>query len=265
MGECAAFQIGPVVFHWYGVLVVLAIIAGLITALLAARCRGQETDTVYNLALVGVPAGIMGARLYYVAAHWSLYAANLSEILAIEHGGLAFEGTLLGSVLACFLYLRLTGKNFWLWADVCTPGLLVGQAIGWGASFINQEAFGYPTTSSWGIYIDYNLRPPGYEGYDYFTPVVIYEFLWDVAALVLILVVARVWRRFFGAQGQGLLFISYMTLSLLGRVIIDPLRLDRGAISLTPFTATLGILLLLGLAALLLWQRCRQGQQGITI
>lgn len=264
MGEYAAFQIGPVVFHWYGVLVVIAIVAGLIVTLVAARWRGQDTDTVYNLTLIGVPAGIIGARLFYVVAHWSLYGANLPEVFAIEHGGLAFSGALLGAVAACGAYLLWTRRDFWQWADICTPGLLVGQAIGWVASFINQETFGYPTASRWGIYIDYNLRPPGYEAYDYFTPVVVYEFFWDVVTLTLVLIVARLCRRFVASQGKGLLFVMYVAFFLLGRVIIDPLRLDRGAVSLTPFNVILGVLLLLAWTGRLLWQRRRE-QRHITL
>lgn len=267
MGECAAFRIGPVVFHWYGVLITVAIVAGLLVALWQARRCGDNRETVYDLALVSIPAGIVFARLYYVFTHWSVYANNITEIPAIWHGGLSFNGALLGAWLACWLYTRITEQNFWRWADICIPGVLVGQALGRWASFINQESFGYPTTSQWGIYIDYNLRPPGYESYDYFTPVVLYDFIWDVLTLLIVVVAAKLRQRYFPLTGNGGLFLIYVVCYVLGRVIIGPLHLDSGSVNLvSPAFVVGGLVLVVCLIGIIMvWQKYHYRRSNITL
>lgn len=220
-----AFSIGPVDFYWYGIIIALATAALYGAAVWQARLRGGSAELAAEIVLLGIPAGVAGARLVYVLANWDFYRDNLWGILYIWQGGLSAYGALVGLVAVLYWYGRRRGFSFWLWADIFAPGIALGQAIGQWANFINQEGFGLPTDLRWGIYIDYACRPPGFEQFDFFHPVFLYESLWN-SLLFLFLSVYCLLQRRWTRLGPGSAFLIYIILYSAGHFYLEGLRLD---------------------------------------
>ncbi len=224
MGKIA-FTIGPFMFHWYGLIIAFSVFIGMVVTIWQTRVRGKRAKHVINLVLLGVPSGIITARLYYVAANWKIYAGDWAETLYIWHGGLAIYGAIIGTILVVYLYTYLHKISFGCWLDVIAPGMAIGQAIGLWGNFINQEAFGYPTDASWGIYIDFAYRPIGYEQYDYFHPAFLYESCWNIFLFLILLAVSFVQIRYKRIQ-PGSIFLLYIILYSFGRFLVEGIRLD---------------------------------------
>lgn len=221
-----AFSIGPLHFYWYGLIVAAAILAAFLVTLWQARRHRQPLDPVFDLLLWGVPAGVIGARAYYVLVNWDLYRQQPLDIFRLWQGGLAVFGALIAFLLVLFFYARRRHVAFWTWADLAAPGLACGQAIGQLANFVNQEAFGYPTGSSWGVYIDFALRPAGYEQFDFFHPVPLYESAWNVFLFLVLLAIGWLGQRLGRLLPPGGLFLMYILLYSLAHYYFVGLRLD---------------------------------------
>jgi len=221
-----AFSLGPLNFYWYGLIVVAAIVAALLVTLWQARRSGLPTAPVFALLLWGVPAGIIGARAYYVLANWELYRQQPLDILRLWQGGLAVYGALLAFLLVLCIYARRRRVPFWTWADTLAPGLALGQAVGQLANFVNQEAFGRPADLAWGAYIDFALRPPGYEQYDYFLPVPLYESFWNLIHFLVLAANGLTRPRSGRPWPPGSHFLLYILLYAIGHYHFVGLRLD---------------------------------------
>jgi phosphatidylglycerol:prolipoprotein diacylglycerol transferase len=217
-----AFQIGPIVVRWYGILMATAIVVGLWLAHREAKRKGLPADDLISAGQWAILAGLIGARLYEVAFNWDYYGQYPSKIIAVWEGGLAIHGGLIvGTLVGAWLAARwrlpvLTAL------DVAAPSLAIGQAIGRWGNFFNEEAFGRPTNLPWKLYISPPHRPPGYTQYDYFHPTFLYESLWDLGVFIILVLVLR--RRF--DHRPGALFFAYLGLYSLGRFAIEGLRLD---------------------------------------
>lgn len=223
--EKVAFSFGIFTFHWYGLIIALAVLAGLGTSIWQTRIYRERSEPAIDLVIYGVPVVIILARIYYVLVNYPLFLDNPFEVFYIWHGGLAIHGALLGMLLVLYLYTRINRLSFWRWADIVAPGMVLGQAIGQWGNFINQEAFGYPTSVPWAIYIDYVYRPAGYEQYDFFHPTFLYSFGWNF--LVFLLLLGVIFYRFrFKNFRDGNVFLLYLCLYSLGKFFIEGLRLD---------------------------------------
>ncbi|NJK62731.1 MAG: prolipoprotein diacylglyceryl transferase [Synechococcaceae cyanobacterium SM2_3_1] len=184
--------------RWYGLLMGIAVGTGLFLARsLAERRRlerepGQASERIEQLALWLVIAGFAGARLYYVATHWSTYAANPLASLAIWQGGIIIHGGILGGVLALYLYSRFTQIDVWRYADVLAPSLILGQAIGRWGNFFNSEAYGAPIAleSGWPLreFIPEAARVPEFSNFEFFHPIFFYESALNLLLFALLMV-----------------------------------------------------------------------------
>lgn len=132
---------------WYGVIIASGLILGILLASLRARRRGWSSDLVLDFILLAVPLAIIGARTYYVAFEWDYFAANPAKIIAINQGGLAIYGAVIGGFLAAFIFSRAAKFPFLKLIDLVIPSLILGQAIGRWGNFVNQEAFGALVTN----------------------------------------------------------------------------------------------------------------------
>jgi prolipoprotein diacylglyceryl transferase len=125
--------------------------------------------------------------------------------------------------------------------DVCTPGIILAQAIGRWGNWFNQELFGRPTTLPWGLEIAPRRRPDGYERFATFHPTFLYECLWNLAVLALLLVVERRTR---GRMRPGSLFAVYVAGYTLGRFVIENVRIDTatrlGGIRVNVWVSSIG-------------------------
>jgi phosphatidylglycerol:prolipoprotein diacylglycerol transferase len=248
-----AFQIGPFVIRWYGILMATSIIVGLWLAHRQAKKEGLPADDIVSAGQWAILAGLIGARAYEVIFNWDYYGQYPGKIIAVWEGGLAIHGGLiLGPLVGVWLASRWHLPVLRC-LDVAAPAIALGQAIGRWGNFFNEEAFGRPTDVPWKLYISPAHRPPGYAVYEYFHPTFLYESLWDLgifAALVW-------WLRPQMRDRPGALFFCYIALYSIGRFMIEGLRLDSfwvGAFRVPQLASLAGLLIAaIGLA----WTRRR--------
>ncbi len=215
-------QIGPITLRWYGLLIASGALLGLTLATREAVRRGLDPDALTTATLVAMLTGFIGARAYYVAFNWELYAGRPWDIPAIWKGGLAIHGGMLAGLLGAWLYMRARRLPLLPYLDVAAPSVVLAQAIGRWGNFFNSEAYGRPTDLPWKLYIPPERRVPGFERFEFFHPTFLYESFWNVAVfLVLVFVLRRRLERYPGA-----LFLCYLGLYSVGRFFVEGLRLD---------------------------------------
>ena len=166
------FSIGPLFFHAYGIAYVFAVAA----AILISRWRwgraGGDRDLVYEVAMWGFPAGLIGGRIYFDITTPSQVPSHWWGVFAIWQGGLGIWGGIAGGAAAglWILHRRLQRGEIARFMDAAAPSLLVAQAIGRIGNYFNQELFGKPSTLPWALKIDPLHRPAGYERFATFQP-----------------------------------------------------------------------------------------------
>jgi phosphatidylglycerol:prolipoprotein diacylglycerol transferase len=235
-GPPIAFRLGPFAVHWYGIIIVSAVLVAAYIATLEAKRRGQDPEHVWNALLLCLVLGIIGARIYHVFSSprggmvgWDYYRQNPMAILQIWHGGLAIYGAVIGGVLAVYIYSRLNKLSFLQWVDIGTPGLILAQVIGRWGNFVNQELYGYPTSLPWGITIAPAYRIPPFDDLTVyppdtrFHPVFLYESLWNLLGFILLMYVAR---RYADRLLNGDILCLYAIWYPVGRMFVEVLRPD---------------------------------------
>ena len=220
------FQLGPFSLRWYGLLIAVAVLLGLLLATRLGKQRGIDPALIADLLPILVLAAVIGARLYYVTFEWRQYQLNWLDALAIWRGGIAIHGALIGGTLAVILYSRWRRIAFWNLLDVLLPSVALGQAIGRWGNFFNSEAFGLPTDLPWKLTIPYANRPVEFLDQSTFHPTFLYESLWNLGVLVVLLVL---FER--GVRGKinlpvGAISCFYLVAYSLGRFWIEGLRID---------------------------------------
>ncbi len=222
-----AIDLGPLQLRAYG----LAIAVGVLAAVWLARRRwasiGGDPGLVDQLAVRAVPAGLVGARLYHVVTDWRSYQGRWLEALEIWQGGLGIPGGLIGGIVVGVVFLRRRGIDVATFADAAVPGIPLAQAIGRLGNWFNQELYGRPTDLPWALEIDPDHRPAATPEAVTFHPTFLYEALWNLGLLVVLLVLSRSGRH---ARGQ-LLWI-YVAGYGLGRFVVETLRSDPASLVL---------------------------------
>jgi len=220
------FQLGPFSLRWYGLLIALAVLLGLVLASRLGKLRGLDPAVIADLLPILVLAAVVGARLYYVLFEWRQYQLNWLDALAVWRGGIAIHGALLGGTAAVILYARWRRLALWNLLDVLLPSVALGQAIGRWGNFFNSEAFGLPTDLPWKLTIPLANRPLEFLDQASFHPTFLYESLWNLGVLALLLLL---FQR--GLRGQiqlppGALSCVYLIAYSSGRLWIEGLRID---------------------------------------
>jgi len=211
MPDPVLFRIGPVTVYWYGVLIVTgAVLAAWIASRLSSR-NGHNPEIAWNLLIVCLFAGVIGARLYHVLSSWDYYRAQPSEIFSLQMRGFGIFGAVAGGLVGLWAFCIHGRLRFLEWADYCAPGLLLAQAIGRWGNYFNKELFGPPTDLPWGIYIPPENRvgpglPAEYANYEYFHPTFFYESALNFVGFLVLLYLARHWRR---TRLYGDIFFAY--------------------------------------------------------
>ncbi len=228
------FQLGPFSLRWYGLLIAVAVLLGLMLATRLGRQRGIEPSLIADLLPILVLAAVVGARLYYVIFEWRQYQLNWLDAFAIWRGGIAIHGALIGGTLAVIVYCRWRQIAFWNLLDVLLPSVALGQAIGRWGNFFNSEAFGLPTDLPWKLTIPYANRPVDFLDQSTFHPTFLYESLWNLGVLALLLVL---FER--GVRGRinlptGAISCIYLVAYSCGRFWIEGLRIDPLCLMGTP-------------------------------
>jgi len=221
-----AFSIFGLEIRWYGIITALSLMVGFIVAYFVAGYRRQEKEEILNFAPFAVVFSVIGARLLHVLVNWSYYAQHPLYIFAIRRGGLAIQGVMLGGILTLIIFCKIRKLDFWLWADILAPGLILGQAIGRWGNFFNQEAFGKPTDLPWAIYIEPANRPYDYASYEYFHPTFLYESIANFLLFILLMFMHRYYRNRPGKIPSGLILAMYLGIYSIYRTFIEYYRID---------------------------------------
>jgi prolipoprotein diacylglyceryl transferase len=221
----AIWYLGPVPIRGYALSIILGIIVAIWLAERRWVARGGQSGEIADLAVWGIPFGLIGGRLYHVLTDNNLYfgeGRNPIEALYIWRGGLGIWGAIAMGALGIIIAARRKGIRLLPVLDAIAPTVLVAQAIGRWGNWFNQELFGKPTDLPWALEIDAEHRPPGYFLDDTFHPTFLYEFLWNLGAFGFV-----VWadRRF--RLGYGRVAALYVMAYTLGRGWIEMLRIDN--------------------------------------
>jgi len=212
-------QIGPIVLRWYGLMIGLGIVAGCYVGAKEAERRGVPLDEAINLATWAVPVGFVFARLFHVVDQLSYYVANPVKIIAINEGGLAIYGGLLGGILGGAAYAKMHHLPIGKLADAAAPGMLLGQAIGRIGCFFNGDHQGLVTTLPWGTqYTNPNTVVPDFGVARH--PTQVYEGLFDLVLF------GGLWALRKHISTDGVIFWIYASAYSFGRFWISFLRLD---------------------------------------
>ena len=226
-----AFHIGGKAIYWYGILIALGVLAALAFCMKQKERYGIKEDDLMDGVLWGVPLAIVGARLYYVLFYLDRFkkedgSFDWAESVAIWDGGLAIYGGVIAAVLVCLVLSKKRGFKLGALTDLVVMGLLIGQAVGRWGNFMNREAFGAETTLPWRMQLT-TTAGTLVEVH----PTFLYESLWNVVGLLLIVFIVAKGRRFDG-ENTWFYFLWYG----IGRFWIEGLRTD----SLYLFNWTIG-------------------------
>lgn len=209
--------------RWYGILIALGIVLGYIIVQREMLKRGMHPDFLTDMLIWAIPISIISARIYYVIFTWDYYRDHPGQIIQIWNGGIAIHGALIGAVITAIIFTRKRGVSFWKVADITAPGLLIGQIIGRWGNFMNQEAHGGPVSESFKentIIPDWIMNQMTIEGVTY-HPTFLYESMWNVVGLILILIIRRVLK-----MKRGEIFLFYVIWYSIGRFFIEGMRTD---------------------------------------
>lgn len=261
-----------IVLRWYGVLVMLGAVAGALWAEREIKRRGENGEVIWDAMVWVLPAGIIGARLWYVMNNImggsTYYTDNPMKILNIPEGGLHFFGGLLFGVIALSIFLHKSGKDMWLFLDALAPATLLGQAIARPANFINQELYGPPTQLPWGISIEAGHRLAQFSDLNRFPvettrfhPVFAYEMILN---FLIVLFLFWLSRRYEKQLKPGALFSVWLVFAGLSRTFIEFFRPDQPRIGESFVSYTMLISFLMAVAGLVMLL-IRYGKLGLAM
>lgn len=229
-----AFSIFGIEVRWYGILIALGVYLAITILEKMAQKKnyknGLYEGVSYDIGLIAVLIGVIGARLYYVAFEWDYYSKHLNEIFAIRNGGLAIYGGIIAGALTVYVFCKIKNIKFATLADCVAPGLALAQSIGRWGNFFNGEAHGGPTDVPWAIVVDGVKVHPTFF-YESFVNFLLFIFLY-----------------FFLSKKQkfeGQLFAVYMMVYGAARFIIEGMRTDSLYIGSFRVSQIVSILLLI--------------------
>ena len=256
---------------FYGVIIGLGILAGILIAVMIAKKTGQDTELYYDLALWAVVISIIGARIYYVAFSWDSYKDDLLSILNLREGGLAIYGGVIAAVITTYVFCKIKKVSFGLVADTAIVGLVLGQSIGRWGNFFNREAFGEYTNNILAMRIPMDAvrysdvtelmrkNMETIEGVSFIQvhPTFLYESLWNVMVLAILLICTK-YKKF-----NGQIILLYMLGYGCGRAWIEGLRTDQLLIPGTEIAVSqvLAIVLAVSATILLFWKFVKLGKK----
>jgi prolipoprotein diacylglyceryl transferase len=211
------FSVGPLTLNFYGLSIGMGAVLGTLWARQRWAARGGDPDQVTTLVFWGLPAGIIGARMY----HNITDGRALADWHKVWEGGLGIPGGLLVGIAVGIWQMRRQGMDVAQALDAVVPAIPVAQAFGRLGNWFNQELFGRPTDLPWGLEIDPAFRPPEFADQPTFHPAFLYEGLWN---LLLAAVLVRVDRT--GRLAKGMILPLYVAGYGLGRFLVESVRID---------------------------------------
>lgn len=258
------FDIGPFTIRYYGIILMIGVLAAAFLAEREARRRGLKSDIVWDGLIWILIGGVVGARLWHILTPMvtdvdqglttMYYFSHPLEALAVWRGGLGIPGAIIGGVLALYLFCRQKDLNFLVWLDIGAPAVALGQAIGRWGNFVNQELYGLPTNLPWAIPIDPEHRLPEYSQIEYYHPLFLYESLFSFANVFILLFIGR---RYSDRLYNGDLFLIFLILYPVERFLLEFLRLVPSEVAGININQTLMAVVALSAIAILLFRHLR--------
>ena len=259
---------------YYGIVIVTGMMIAIWIAQREAKRTGQNPEQYLDLAMIGIAAGILGARIYYVIFAWDYYKDDLLSIFNIRQGGLAIYGGIIGACIAVVIYSRKKKQNFGLLMDTASMSIVFGQIMGRWGNFFNREAFGDYTNNLFAMQLpvsavraneitqkmwDHVVTVNGVE-YIQVHPTFLYESLWNVSVL-LFLFWFRKRKKF-----NGEVFLMYLIGYGIGRIWVEGLRTDQLLLPVVglPVSQLLSGCLVVGCTILVVWKRKKLSSGGET-
>lgn len=245
-------RIGPIAIYWYGVLIVSgAMLAAHIASKLSSR-NGHNPEIAWNLLLVVLICGIIGARIYHIISSWEYYRVHPKEMFGLQMRGFGIYGAVAGGLLGVWGFARYHKLRFLEWTDYVMPGLILAQAIGRWGNFFNQELYGPPTDLPWGIYIAPEHRLPQFMTSERFHPTFFYESSLNFAGFLILYYLARNWEK---NRLYGDIFFLYGIIYPVIRFFIEFYRPDAWKIGGIPTAQWISIGAVIFFGSLLLIRR----------
>ena len=227
-----AFHVGSWPVYWYGIIIAAGFLLAVMYCSRQAPRFGIRQDDIIDMLFFAVPLCILGARVYYIVFYPELYREangswDFGAMVRIWDGGLAIYGGVIMAVVTLLVFCKVRGIRFLAFADLGAYGMLIGQMVGRWGNFVNIEAYGGPTDLPWrmGIY----QYVDGMRQYAEVHPTFLYESLWNLAGLLLLIQVGKRWRK---CDGQ--IFLGYFAWYGVGRGLIEGLRTDSLYLFHTP-------------------------------
>ncbi len=216
----------------YGIIIGIGVLCGVLMASYIAKKENLDSEVIWDFAIYAIIFSIIGARIYYVIFQWDMYKDNLLNIFNLRNGGLAIYGAVIAAFATLWVYCKVKKRSFLQIADICVPGLVLGQVIGRWGNFTNREVFGeytdnllamrLPVDAVRSIDISENVARHIAEGTNYIQvhPTFLYESLWNLILLVMMLLYRQ------HKQFQGEMWLLYLGGYGLGRAWIEGIRTD---------------------------------------
>lgn len=248
---------------FYGIIIGLGMLGGLVIACKEAKRTGQDPEIYIEFCIYAIVSAIIGCRVYYVIFQWDYYKDHLLEILNLRQGGLAIYGGIIGALICLTVYTKIKKVSWGIMADTAVLGLVFGQIVGRWGNFFNMEAFGGYSDGLLAMQI--NVEQASYttaellekvvtvDGVRYIQvhPTFLYESLWNVGVLILLLLYRR-HKKF-----KGEVFLVYVAGYGLGRAWIEGLRTDQLILPGTgiPVSQALSIVLVVLAVLMIIYKR----------
>jgi len=243
MLESSMFEIFGIQIHLYGITAALGIYAGFSVASWVAQKSKIDVDIIWDSLVWLLVSGLIGARAYHVIDLWSYYSQYPQDIIAVWKGGLGIFGAIFAGSLGLWLYTRykkITTTETLKLADIAAISLPLGQAIGRWGNYFNQELYGSPSTLPWALYIRPENRLAGFENFERFQPLFLYESLLNFVLCGVLLWLFKSRRIPLGK----LKFVAvYMIGYSLIRFFLEFVRLEKWQIGSIPTAQLISVLL----------------------
>lgn len=254
-----AFSIGNFTIAWYGIMIALGVVGGLLLARHLAKKAGEDPDVLIDFLIYALIFGLIGARAYFCIFQWdALYKNNPLGVFDFRSGGLAIYGGVIAAVIVAAVFCKVKKINVLQLLDVCVPGLAVGQAIGRWGNFFNQECFGGYTDSIFAMRLNVHTAAyttteltqqaisKGGTTYIQVHPTFLYE---SVGCLLLVAIMVFLFKR---RKFKGEITFTYMIGYGILRAFIENLRTDQLLIWNTQFPVSVGVSIILAIAGVIL-------------
>lgn len=254
-----AFNIGPIMVHWYGIIIATGVLLAVILSIREGNRRGLDEDYIYDFLLWAMPISIICARIYYVVFQWPYYSAHPEMIYRIWDGGIAIYGGLIGAAIVLIIFCNKNRLSAWEFLDIVAPTVIMAQGIGRWGNFINQEAHGVATSLN---FLQDTLHLPHFIVQQmcingvYYQPTFLYESVWDIAGFILLLALRH--RKELFKRGE--IFLTYVMWYSFGRFFIEGMRTD--SLMLGPLRVSQWLSFIFFFSALTIWiiRRKKQNQ-----